>query len=532
MPAQKSQPRKNPLASAGRPEKIEVPLLPPLIYAQASPCSIGGVSLFAGETPIQADTVEDFYSEPALIARAVTKLQAAGFAVLQVSPATINIAGSAETYRRAFDTRVIAEERPTLKGYGQDDHATYLRTHEAELPGLISTAGTDFEDVLEGVALEEPRYFMGPSMFAPPKAYWHLNVPGDVSLGCNADRAHRTGITGRGIKVAMVDSGWFQHPYFVERGYRVAPVVLGPGASFPLKDESGHGTGESANVFAVAPDVELWPIKMSSTNSAGAFNAAVALQPDIITCSWGSHLPGGQLTAANLVLAASIAAAVAAGITVIFAAGNGQAGFPGQHPDVIAAGGVFMELDGSLQASNYASGFTSTIYANRRVPDVCGLVGMRPAALYLMLPLEPGDSIDAGNGSGAHPNNDETARNDGWAVFSGTSAAAPQLAGAAALLKQACPSLSPAQIKDILCQSARDVTSGSCNLVPGIHAGVAAAVGPDEATGAGLVDAYQAVLLAQQQGAEGTGGTPLSPALPVPASPEPLPDQPLILSLL
>lgn len=517
--------------SAERTEKIDVPLLPPLIFAQASPRSLGGVSLFEVETPIQADTVEGFYSEPALIERAVAKLQAAGFAVLQVSPATINIAGSADVYRRAFDTRVIAEERPTIKGYGQDAHATYLRAHEADLPGLIPTAGTAFEDVLEGVALEEPRYFMGPSMFAPPKAYWHLNVPGDVSLGCNADRAHRAGITGRGVKVAMVDSGWFQHPYFVERGYRVAPVRLGPGAILPLKDESGHGTGESANVFAVAPDVELWPIKMSSTNSAGALNAAVALQPDIITCSWGSHLPSGQLTAANLVLAASIAAAVAAGITVIFAAGNGQAGFPGQHPDVIAAGGVFLQLDGSLQASNYASGFTSTIYANRRVPDVCGLVGMKPAALYLMLPLEPGDSIDTGNGSGAHPNSDETAKNDGWAVFSGTSAAAPQLAGAAALLKQACPSLSPAQIKDILCQTARDVTNGSCNAVPGVHSGVAAAPGPDEATGAGLVDAYQAVLLAQQQGAAAAGQPPVSPALSVLDALGPLPDQPPILNV-
>jgi hypothetical protein len=82
-------------------------------------------------------------------------------------------------------------------------------------------------DVLEGVAIEEPRYFMAASMYPPLKAYWHLDVPAGVSLGCNADRAHRTGITGKDIKVAMVDSGWFKHPYFVNRGYRAAPVVLG-----------------------------------------------------------------------------------------------------------------------------------------------------------------------------------------------------------------------------------------------------------------------------------------------------------------
>ncbi len=77
-----------------------------------------------------------------------------------------------------------------------------------------------------------------------------------------------------------------------------------------------------------------------------------------------------------------------------------------------------------------------------------------------MLPLEPGDEIDVGNAGGTHPNGDETASNDGWAAFSGTSAAAPQLAGAAALVKQACPSADAGgQIKDILRKTARDVTT-------------------------------------------------------------------------
>src|SRR6185295_9743336 len=125
----------------------------------------------------------------------------------------------------------------------------------------------------------------------------------------------------------------------------------------------------------------------------------------------------------------AVAAAVAAGIIVVFSAGNGHAGFPGQHPDVISAGGVFMNKDESLRASDYASGFASKIYANRNCPDLCGLVGMKPKAAYIMLPLEPGDEIDVGNAGSTHPNGDETANNDGWAAFSGTSAAAPQLAG-------------------------------------------------------------------------------------------------------
>ena len=472
----------------------EKPVVPDRIYAQASPHSQGGTSMFDAQEMINSSTAANFLSDPELVNRAALRLQDAGFEVLQISSLTINIAGSPDTYKRAFGTSIVAEERPAIKELGTRTTATFLDAAETGLSGLINTAGTRFEDVLEGVAIEEPRYFMAPSMFAPLKSYWHLRVPGDISLGCNADRAHRGGITGRGIKIAMVDSGHYAHPFFAGRGYRVSPVVLGPAAANPAKDESGHGTGESANIFAVAPDIQLMPVKINFVNSTGAFNAAVALAPDIITCSWGSSVQFGPLSAANQALAAAISVAVASGITVVFSAGNGHYGFPGQHPDVISAGGVFMNPNETLRASDYASGFMSNIYPNRRVPDLSGLVGMKPKAIYIMLPIEAGDDIDLQLSGGTHPNGDETTNSDGWGAFSGTSAAAPQLAGAAALVKQACPGLKPTEIRDILKKSARDVTVGNCNTSTG---GNPAIVGPDTATGNGLVDAHKAVLLAK-----------------------------------
>ena len=262
--------------------------------------------------------------------------------------------------------------------------------------GLISTRGTSLGDLCEGVALEVPRRFLSPSATPPNVDYWHLDVPTDVASGCNATPLHNLQITGQGVKVVMVDSGWFRHPFFTARGYTVAPVVLAPGAMAPESDESGHGTGKSANILAIAPKCLLQPVKCNFANTLAAFNEALALQPDIITCSWGSHSPF-VLTAVDMALSVSVSAAIAAGITVIFSAGNGHAGFPGQHPEVISVGGAFMAPDGSIIASDYSSGFQSAIYPGRRVPDVCGLVGLRPKAIYIMLPVEPGDSIDAGN---------------------------------------------------------------------------------------------------------------------------------------
>jgi subtilisin family serine protease len=468
--------------------------IPPKLYANVSPHSIGGVSMFAAGAQINSDTVTNFFSEEKVVASAVEKLKLAGFEILQVSDISINIAAPIDVYEKAFNCKIGHEERPVIKPGAVEDTATFWEAAKAETPGLITTKGTAFADVLEGVAIEVPRYWMQPSALPPSVGYWHLDVPADVALGDNAQMAHASGITGSGQTVAMCDSGWYKHPFFVSRGYRVAPVVLGPGAANPLDDEVGHGTGESANIFAVAPDVQLLPVKISFVNTLAGFNTAVGLHPTIITCSWGSSVPVGPLSAADQALAAAISAAVASGIVVVFSAGNGHWGFPGQHPDVISAGGVFMDNTGALQASNYASGFMSNIYPNRRVPDLSGLVGMLPKAIYIMLPLESGDQIDVGNAGGAFPNGDETPANDGWAAFSGTSAAAPQLAGAAALVKQACPRLTPAEVRDVLMASARDVVAGNCSAATG---GAAAGPGPDVATGNGLLDAHKAVLLAK-----------------------------------
>jgi subtilisin family serine protease len=475
---------------------------PKRIFGVASPHSVGGLSMFTQGLTIDSTNVGAFESDPDLVRTAVSRLQDAGFEVLYATTRTINFSGSRETYERAFSTRLVSVERQTVKSDGKLAMSTSFDCPDTQMFGLIDTAGSGFADLLEGVAIEEPYYLHALTAFPPSAKYWHLDVPGDVSLGCNADRAHRSGVTGSGIRIAMVDSGQAPHPFFTDRGYRVEPTVLGPGTSNPTADGIGHGTGESANIFATAPDITLLPVKCADAsgalvNTTAAMAAAAALNPTIISCSWGSSVRVGPLSAANNALAAEIAAAVSAGIIVCFSASNGGWGFPAQMPEVLAVGGVFMERDGSMRASDYASGFQSNVYPGRRVPDVSGLVGMRPKAIYIMLPQPDGAGIENGNAGGVFPNGDETAVNDGWAAFSGTSASCPQVAGVCALIKQACPRLTPAEVKDILMRTARDVTVGSSSPLAGLPAGSPAGPGPDDATGAGMVDAHRAVLLAK-----------------------------------
>ncbi len=469
------------------------PAMPGRIFAEASVHSIGGRSLFADDGEVSVDSVQNYASETSLTRDAIHSLEKAGFEVLAVGDATINIAGSRQLFEQAFGTKLHTEQHKVLKQRNVEELAEFVCCDNQNDPSLIipkakKTGG--MANYFEGIAINEPVYYFSPLPYGPRKSYWHLTVPGDVSAALNSDKAHRAGLTGKGVDVVMVDSGWYKHPFFQRRGYRAGPVVLGPGASNPLADESGHGTAESANVFAVAPDVNFRMVKMNFANSIGSFNAAVGLEPDIISCSWGSSRKN-TLTAANRTLGAAVASAVARGITVVFSAGNGHWGFPGQHPDVISAGGVHMKDDGSLEASDYSSGFDSNIYPGRVVPDVSGLVGMQPGANYIMLPVEPNDNIDRNVSGGNWPGRDETDADDGWAAISGTSAAAPQIAGACALIKQACRFLTPSQIRSILQTTAVDVTTGQSQQ------GNTATSGPDNATGNGLIDAYRAAMIAR-----------------------------------
>jgi hypothetical protein len=470
-------------------------VIPPIVYAEVSVRSVCGISLFETPKLVTSNTVSEFYSEYQLINEAIKKLCAEGFEVLNVSPTTITIGAPAKTYETVFKTTIVAEEREVIKEFGRVDTATFLDSPDTDISGLIDPSKSSLTDIVEGVALNEPMYYFGaPSPFPPLKKYWHLNVPAGVSLGMNAPLAHCVGFSGAGVSVVMVDSGWYCHPFFALHGCRVNPVVLGPVATKPDRDEYGHGTGESANIFAVAPAVDFTMVKLNFVNTIGAFNTAVSLNPDIISCSWGSSKKYPPLSAADQALAAAIANAVKNGIIVIFSSGNGHWGFPGQHPDVISAGGAYMKSDCSIEATPYASGFESKIYPGRKVPDVCGLVGLPPRAIYIMLPVEPRDYLDKSLSGNTHPNGDETAPDDGWAAFSGTSAAAPQVAGVCALMKQACPNLTPEQARRILKKTARDVTAGKCSANTGGHPAVP---GPDLATGHGLVDAFRAAVLAR-----------------------------------
>ncbi len=427
-----------------------------------------------------------------------------GFKTIVKGRFTLVISSTRKHFEEIFKTQLKKRRYSLFRGTTQPRARYFSPISDITIPEKLIA-------FVEKVTFSPPfKYSQSPN--PPVPNYHHLLIPDHVTELMNASECHRWGYTGRGVHVVMVDSGFYNHPYYSTRGYSTDVYsVIGDTAN----DSIGHGTAIAANLFAVAPDVELTMIKALQEEPEihdiwTAFLATYFLNAskkvDIVSCSWGIA-EGWMLLVEEFIesrasIEAEIEGLIDRGITVIFAAGNRKAliqccvCWPSTMLDVISVGGAYIEdiknwenLE-NWEASSYSSSGQSVLYSDssgpRKVPDVCGIVGKAPNGILITLPTQPNSEVDQSFSAG-----DGTAPDDGWLVGSGTSSAAPQVAGVAALMIERYRGdgvdYTPALIKLNLRRTARDITRGTSAC------GDLASTGKDDATGLGLVDAVEAV---------------------------------------
>jgi subtilisin family serine protease len=322
-----------------------------------------------------------------------------------------------------------------------------------------------------------------------------LDMPGHLSMAestslIRARDVQAAGITGKGVVVAVLDSGVdSDHPDLLEdvilqqcfcattEGAGCCPggktEASGPGAA---EDELGHGTHVSGIITSsgtaaprgVAPDADLVVIRIldktgaviSSTSLMRALDWLISTQPavNVVNVSMVIGAFSGSCDTATAVtagLAQAVNTLKARGTATVASAGNGGSkstlGAPACLSQAIAVGAIY---DGNVGTISFGCTDGST------APDKIACFSNSSTALDL---LAPGAAVTSSGLGG------------GVAGFGGTSQAAPHVAGALALLWQVKPTATVDELVNALKASGRPIVDTNGVSVPRIDVSAAVA---------------------------------------------------------
>ena len=282
-----------------------------------------------------------------------------------------------------------------------------------------------------------------------------------ASLAVESDYVNESGYTGKGVGVAVIDTGVINHDDFVRPTNRIVAFKDFVNGRANPYDDDGHGTHVAgiiagngfvrADYKGIAPEANIIGVKVLDENGSGKTSDILAgLQwvidtKDIyntkVACmSLGSPAENSY---SKDPLARAVGAAVQQGLTVIVAAGNSgperrTITSPGISPAAITVGATDDNRTVTLEDDFIAqfSGRGPTIDGSAK-PDV----------------VAPGVDIMSCSHKSA----------SSYVSYSGTSMAAPIVAGAAVLLNQKYPNITPAEVKARVVQSAIPVDRNPYN---------------------------------------------------------------------
>jgi serine protease AprX len=266
-----------------------------------------------------------------------------------------------------------------------------------------------------------------PGVTGPARTSWAFDATGLEAL-------HGRGLDGRGVTVAIVDTGLdATHPEF-SGAHIVAWTDLVDGQPAPY-DRDGHGTHVAALVAGQsplrggAPGVGLIVVQVFASDGtatdqrvADGIGFAVDHGADII----GLSLGGGTFPVLGSASENAAQAAVGKGVLVVAAAGNdgpnnSDVRSPASAQGVIAVGAV----DASLAVAGFSSRGSDSS------PLVSGIGLPRKAPDQKPEVVAPGDAVTS------------AWLGHGYAQASGTSMAVPFVVSALALMLQAHPGAHP-----------------------------------------------------------------------------------------
>ena len=325
---------------------------------------------------------------------------------------------------------------------------------------------------------------------------------GRPSPGVQAVDANQawSGATGRGVTVAVMDTGIARHPDL--EGSVIARMdFVNDGAT--LLDPSGHGTFVAGLIAAhgetfkgVAPDAKLVSLRVLDQNGHGTMRSVLAAFDWLLQNRTSMHIKVLNLSFGapqrssyhRELLAGVVESAWFAGITVVAAAGNdgpatGTVSMPGADPFVVTVGSFADQ--GTLATNDDRESVFSSRGPTRdgfAKPDV-----LAPGEHVVSLRV-PGTALDrdVAKDLPAGP----------YARLSGTSASTAMVAGAAADILEAHRSYSATQVKGAVIASGRRIVG---TRTPGLDVDDSLTVRPARVN-AGVLPSFVLLRLLAQSG--------------------------------
>jgi subtilase family protein len=392
---------------------------------------------------------------------------------LIVATGTVVTRSAAAAWHR--DHRVIVQTRPGHEHAIEREISSLGGSVEAELPIIHGFSATVSENALKALAKDPAVLAVSPngriSLTGKPDSSDGTYSMQNVAKAVRATKLWEGGYTGRGVDVALIDSGIAR----VEGLRTPGKVINGPDLSFESQapnlrylDSYGHGTNmagiiagrdgeanandggkDSPDFMGIAPDARLISIKVADSNGNADVSQVIAAIDWVVQ---HAHDPGLNIEVLNLSfgtassqsylldpLAFAAEAAWRRGVTVVAAAGNaGRTASwlanPAYDPYLLAVGAA--DHKGSSRYTQWEVTDFSQIGDGIRNPDI-----LAPGAHIESLRV-PGSYLDQ-----RYPN---AVVGERYFRGSGSSQATAVVAGALALLFQQHPSLTPDQAKALL----------------------------------------------------------------------------------